>query len=113
MHSAYRQFLFLSQAKGVFPFLQVLPHLLFLHMQIQQPLARLERVKGKPATRFSLVGGITDAQLKQYQFDIAFIGVVGVDLELNRVSTYITCLLYTSETPQKELLLKILQSQLR
>lgn len=36
------------------------------------------------------VGGITDAQLKQYQFDIAFIGVVGVDLELDRVSTYIT-----------------------
>ena len=39
--------------------------------------------------RGGFVGSVTNMQLKQYRFDIAFIGTVGVDLELDRVSTYI------------------------
>lgn len=35
------------------------------------------------------VGALTNEQLTKYRFDIAFIGVVGVDLDKNRVSTYV------------------------
>lgn len=35
------------------------------------------------------VGSITNEQIRKYRFDIAFIGVVGVDLELDRVSTFL------------------------
>ena len=34
-------------------------------------------------------GALTNEQIKNYRFDLAFIGVVGVDLEKNRVSTYV------------------------
>lgn len=40
--------------------------------------------------RGGFVGAITNSQINQYHFDIAFIGVVGVNLDQNRVSTYST-----------------------
>ncbi len=38
--------------------------------------------------RDGFVGALTDEQLRCYRFDLSFLGVVGVDLEKNRVSTY-------------------------
>lgn len=39
--------------------------------------------------RGGFIGALTNEQLRCYRFDLAFLGVVGVDLEQNRVSTYI------------------------
>lgn len=38
--------------------------------------------------RDGFVGALTNEQLRCYQFDYSFLGVVGVDLEKNRVATY-------------------------
>lgn len=39
--------------------------------------------------RDGLIGALTIEQMERYRFDIAFIGAVGIDLERDRVSTYI------------------------
>lgn len=35
------------------------------------------------------VGALTNEQIRHYSFDVAFVGVVGVDLESDRVSTFV------------------------
>lgn len=39
--------------------------------------------------RDGFVGALTDEQLRRYNFDLAFMGVVGVDLENDRVATHV------------------------
>lgn len=39
--------------------------------------------------RDGFVGALTNEQMERYSFDEAFVGVVGVDLERDRVSTYV------------------------